>query len=89
MKHNKSKLLQFKNFEAFYRRHEVIKVLYTAMTREEAWAFKHYVYSIKIDNEYLDAIWKYLNEDITLSGLSTFYSRSKNLRKKEKLGIAK
>ena len=89
MRHENSKTLQFKDFGQFYRRHDLVKTLYTAMTREEAWAFKHYVYSIKIDNEYLDAIWKYLNEDITLSGLSTFYSRSKNLRKKEKLGIAK
>jgi len=89
MKHDKIKSLQFKDFGQFYRRRAVVKTLYTAMTLPEAWEFKRYVYGLVLDVLFQDAIWKYLNGDLTDEGLATFYKRSKNLRKKEKLGIAK
>jgi len=89
MKHDKSKKLQFKKFEAFYRNHEVIKALYTAMTRDEAWDFKRYVYSLKMDAEYQDAIWKYLNDDIKCDALKHYNTMNNNLRKKSKKVVAK
>lgn len=89
MKHDKVKALQFKDFGQFFRRRELVKTLYTAMTTPEAWEFKRYVYKLAEDVLFQDAIWKYLNGDLTDEGLATFYKRSKNLRKKERLGVAK
>ncbi len=70
--------LKFIGFRDFFKRSNIIKKIYSDLSLEEKYNYKHYIYANPLMSDYYkDLIWEYLNGFIDKKELKKGYLKAR------------